>query len=336
MNIQKRFREIGRIRFGVKTASGAPKKIDTFRLTSSDVRVLEEAARLYGGKVEKCDQSGALKGQFEVIIEKNDLPIYLAPVETSQWLEDWTGGRCKRRCDGIVETISGKPCICVIQDKQICKPTTRIAVILYELPEVAGVWRLETKGWNAAAELASVAESLNNFYGIARRPLNAILRLEDRSSTGEKSGGGTETRRFKVPVISIPYTPQDIALMASAEAAKVAIQAEQEIKALETNADKEPNPRGRYFALHTEMGYPPHNLATTHPLYTRLAAIKGINLESWSFILGREITSGSQLTEADFIALSEFVERVRDDEEQEPNGWFLWRNEEHPLQGGGI
>lgn len=204
LDIQRRLMELGRIRLGAKTTNGAPKKLDKFRLTSASRSLLEVAADVYGGTVREW--AGAPdEGYFELYTERDILDIILPPVfdssgdptvPYSQWYELWSGGGCDRRCDGQVETLSGKPCMCN-PDERACKITTRVQVILPDLPGL-GVWRLESHGWNAAALLPGTLELLGR-AAHANQFIPGVLRLEQRSS---KLAG--LTRRFVVPVIDTP------------------------------------------------------------------------------------------------------------------------------------
>jgi len=73
---------------------------------------------------------------------------------------------------------------------------TRINVML---PQVAGlgVWRLESHGYYAAAELPDMLELLQQVSG--GRIIGGILRIEQRSS--KKDG---KTNRYPVPVLDLP------------------------------------------------------------------------------------------------------------------------------------
>jgi hypothetical protein len=74
-----------------------------------------------------------------------------------------------------------------------CKPTTRLNVMLRDVPGL-GVWRLESHGYYAAVELPAVAE----FLASTRGYVPAALVLEERIS---KRNG--QTRRYMVPAIEV-------------------------------------------------------------------------------------------------------------------------------------
>lgn len=212
IDIQKRARELGRIRIGqvVPTQSGKtrPEKLDRFRLTSSSKPLLDKVAELYGGQVREWQPQGGGAQAWEVITETNRIPILVPPQPVTQWMEHWTGGGCKRRCDGQTEVISDQPCICKADEAMLCKPTTRLNVVLRDV-EGIGVWRLETHGWNAAIELPDAAAFLAQAGGY----VEGHLALEQRTSKAEVTRNGetkVETRHFMVPTIEISMTPAEL------------------------------------------------------------------------------------------------------------------------------
>lgn len=205
--LQRRLVEVGRIRLGKKVATtegrSRPAKIDKFRLTSRDKARLDAAAALYGGTVEQWE------GQWELYTDAEIIPIVVVPGQAlSQSFEEWgqrtvngqkTPVICLRRCDGITEAISGEPCLCQQQPEPSCKPTTRLSVILTEVPGL-GVWRLESHGWNAATELAGTVQMLEALVATGR-PIRARLRLDKREVKR-----ATGTNKFVVPVVDIDHT----------------------------------------------------------------------------------------------------------------------------------
>ena len=76
--LQKRARELGRIRIGQKGAKGQPQKLDRFRLTSPSKHVIEKVAELYGGTVQEWTPAGGAQ-QWEVITDARRLPIMVPP-----------------------------------------------------------------------------------------------------------------------------------------------------------------------------------------------------------------------------------------------------------------
>lgn len=206
IGVQKRMMQLGRVRIGEKGAKGEPRKLDTFRFTSASPSLLEAVASAYGGKVTEWEGAPD-EGYFQVTTNAKELPIVLPPVFSaadgspttaySQWYEFWSGGGCQRRCDGLTEALSGQPCMCNPDDRQ-CDITTRVSFMLPDIPGL-GVWRLDSKGWNAAVELPGTLEVLmmaaaNNSF------VPAVLRIEHRT----KKEPGKGTRRFVVPVLDLP------------------------------------------------------------------------------------------------------------------------------------
>lgn len=215
LDLQRRMREVGRIRMGTSTARGkgrTPKRLETWRLTSRDRDALEQVAELYGGKVKEWKDR---EGEFEVITETNSLDVLLIPGQAlSQHYELWgqrkKGGpvECLRRCDGITEALSDKPCMCgEYDDRQeaaakgnACKPTTRLSVLLPRIQGI-GTWRFESHGYYAAVELAGVVDLLEMISRTGRTQ-QAKLKIDKRRSTG-----GGETKVFPVPVLDFNVAP---------------------------------------------------------------------------------------------------------------------------------
>ena len=200
LDLQRRLREAGRIRIGDTVASsgkrGRPVKLETFRFTSADRRSIDAVARLYGGIIQRW--AGAPVGdQFEVVTEAKSIPVVLppGPLAMSQWYEEWSGGGCTRRCDGVTETISDSPCVCNPDDRD-CKPHTRLSLILRDL-EGIGTWRLDTSGWNAATELSGTMD-LVGMLQTQGRLVTGRLVLNQRQS---KKGG--KTMNYAVPGLDL-------------------------------------------------------------------------------------------------------------------------------------
>lgn len=198
LDIQTRARELGRIRIGQVVATGngktRPSKLETFRFTSHSRELLVEVAARYGGEVEEWQPQGGGAKAWQLLTPAKRVPILVPPQPVSQFYELWSGGGCQRRCDSQTEMISGEPCLCSSEpDERDCKPTTRLNVMLRDVPGL-GVWRLESHGYYAAAELPAVAEFLAKADGY----IPGALVLEERIS---KRGG--QTRRYMVPAIEV-------------------------------------------------------------------------------------------------------------------------------------
>jgi hypothetical protein len=205
LDIQKRARELGRIRLGQKGPSGAPQKLDRFRFTGHSETLLTKIADLYGGEVREWTPAGGTS-QWEVISDTARVPIMVPPQPVSQWYEHWTRAGCQHRCDGRTNVLTDEPCD-PEDPKHIeatKRPTTRLNVVLRDV-EGIGVWRVESHGFNAAIELPDVAEFLAQAGGY----VNGWLSLEQRTSV-EQTDSGPKTRHYMVPIIEVDVTPAQL------------------------------------------------------------------------------------------------------------------------------
>lgn len=217
IHIQRRYRELGRIRLGEKGAKGQPVKRDTFRLTSPNRTLLERAAELWGGEVAAWDgpnegdawQLATATNEMQVLVPQQD-------IESSQYFEEWTAGGCTKRCDGVTNLITGRACSCD-PDNRACKITTHIQVMLPQLPDV-GVWRITTHGWNAAAELPGTVALLDTIRQSGQMPA-AMLGIEHRTS--KKDG---KTQRYIVPVLRLPHSLLELGAVVSEMAPVAALE----------------------------------------------------------------------------------------------------------------
>lgn len=203
LTLQRRSRELGRIRIGqqVESSNGKmrPEKLDRFRITSASQPLVERIAELYGGEARPWDNNGS--PQFEVITTATRLPVLVPPQPISQYFEQWSGGGCQRRCDGITELLKDRPCLCGPDpEERVCKPTTRLNVVLRDVAGI-GVFRLESHGWYSATELPEVAEFLARAGGY----VPAWLSLEQRTALREG-----KTRRWMVPTLEVDVTPAQL------------------------------------------------------------------------------------------------------------------------------
>ncbi|GAW50582.1 MULTISPECIES: hypothetical protein [unclassified Nocardioides] len=190
--LQRRHAELGRIRLGAKRdGSGAPMKLASFRFTSPSEQYIKDLAELYGGEARPWDNGG--KPEFEVFTEASTIDVIAVKGGLSQWMETWSGGGCVHRCDGEVNTLTNQACNPNDPAHKNAKPTTRLSLMLPEL-EAMGVWRMESHGWNAAAEIPAVAE-LALFVGDL---VPAVLHMVERRSVRDG-----KTSRFVVPVLDL-------------------------------------------------------------------------------------------------------------------------------------
>lgn len=201
LGLQQQQTEVGRIRLGVKvaTAKGGsrPAKLDKLRFTSARKALIEKIAELYGGTVEPWQPPKGSQ-QWQVITSATEVPVIIPPQDPSesQWLEMWSAGGCIRRCDGQMEHLSKKPCICAATDAladQRCKMHTRLRVMLEDVPGL-GAWRIDTGSYYAGVELPGVAALL----AMASGAIPGKLVLDQRTVTR-----GGKTFNFAVPTLHV-------------------------------------------------------------------------------------------------------------------------------------
>lgn len=203
LSIQRRQREIGRLRLGTKDADrGFPKSLSTWRLTSPSKELLDHAATMYGGTVTKWQE------QWEVVTQAASLPVMIPKQEIRQDMELWSKGGLVRRCDGQTALVATKeegvfleqPCLCADQgdEEPSCKPSTLLKFWLPDIPGL-GVWVLSSTGWNVASELAADVEML------AGKNVRAKLSIDHR----ERKVAG-QTKKFVVPVLDIPVSLSEL------------------------------------------------------------------------------------------------------------------------------
>lgn len=206
IDLQRRLAEVGRIRLGeqVTTRSGkkAPAKLTRFRFTSPSADLIDQAAGLYGGTPR--DWQAPSGAQREVVTDTTTIPVLVPPGDMafSQWLETWSGGGCRKRCDGRWDIQRDQACDCDPENRE-CKPTTRVSLILPEMPGV-GLWRVETHGHYAAVELGATVELLQSLA--PGRLVPGRLRLDPRTVKRSGPDGKPQTRNFVVPVLDIEGT----------------------------------------------------------------------------------------------------------------------------------
>lgn len=214
INLQRRARELGRLRLGVYDGDH-PARSRTFIVTSHSEAYVRAAADEWGGQPEEWEPQGDGPKQWRVITDSRELDAVLPPGDPlSQNFEMWSRGGCVRRCDSERERISDQPCVCRSEFgedwqsvnegkspknpdyKAICKVTTRLSVILPQMPDI-GVWRLESGSYNAAVEISAhldlIRSAIDERYAVPVR-----IRIEPR----DKMVRG-QPRHYSVPVVEL-------------------------------------------------------------------------------------------------------------------------------------
>ena len=235
----KEIREVGRIRIGEQVAvmqDGKPKTKngqpvtrpagrDTFRFTSSNRVLLNALCAIHGGEVRPW---AGHQGQFEYDSKCSQIQCFVAFSDVSQVWEQWSGGGCTHRCDGVecdrvVVVDTGRkddrnrpifevdefvePCSCISEDEDVadrdrpCKLTTRVKMILPDTKDI-GQWRIETHGVIFGDEAMALVEQLSKFG-----PVACILSL----GWQETKKPGKPTNRFVVPSLTLDPNPQNFA-----------------------------------------------------------------------------------------------------------------------------
>lgn len=211
--LQQQQAQVGRIRLGqqVPGSNGKkrPARLEQFRFTTPNEDLAVAVSTTYGGDVVRWTPDGR-PAEWEVISPATSLTVLVPPNPVSQWYEMWSGQGCVRRCDGETDALSGNPCACpadpaergvLAADGKVCKATTRLKVMLPDLPGI-GVWRLDSHGYYAAIELPGTAE----FLGAATEQggyVRATLTLETR----QVRRVGVGVRQFLVPALHVDVTP---------------------------------------------------------------------------------------------------------------------------------
>lgn len=229
-SLQRRLTQVGVIRLGekrtAKNGNQYPAALNSFRITSPSKALVDAVAALYGGTVKPW--TGSNGPEFEVVTKATEMKVFVPPQTIDPNFELWGNGYKNRQCDGITEKLRGAACLCeqaarqryerrnrewpedgrFERTKDDCKPTTRMAVMLADIPSM-GTLKLEAHGWNAAAELPALASAI----ATATSPVPALLRLEARSDkklTFGADGEKIESRNYVVPVLDFfgLFTPE--------------------------------------------------------------------------------------------------------------------------------
>lgn len=213
LDLQMRMRQLGEIRIGRVVDTGRvsqktgkailrPEKLNKFRFTSPSREILASIAELYGGEVQPWTPANGGPSEFEVYSKANRLPVLIPPRNAvSQWYELYAGSKCQRRCDGVTEQKSDRPCMCDPENRD-CAITTRVNVMLRDVPAL-GQWLLVSKGYHAAVTLPPAAELLAQAGGYVA----GYLGMEEKTAVVKD-----QLTRFMVPTLDVEITPA--ALMA--------------------------------------------------------------------------------------------------------------------------
>jgi hypothetical protein len=234
--LPNRYPELGRLRLGEKSTD--PKKpgkpLDNWRLTSPDKGLLMAMGGIYGikGEIKPWE-----KGQFEVVIDSNEIDVMLPADPWSAYYELWTKAGCQRRCDGQTAMVPYKDpegggldnvdCVCLSEGKMpgtgldVCSPNGRLSVVMLDTPGV-GVWLMTTSSINACMEIEAQVELLER---TGTFPAYGKLAIEHR--TVKKSWESFE-RKFNVPTLRLAGTLRNMVAGAAATPALPQVQGGQD------------------------------------------------------------------------------------------------------------
>jgi Recombination directionality factor-like len=248
LDIQKRLTQLGVIRLGRQVPTGKtnrrgeptfrPEKLDRFRITSPDQAKIAEIAARYGGT--PAQWRGPSGQEWEVITDAKSLPVLVPPQKIDPNYELWGNGFRARLCDGGTERQRNAGCLCIqgeeghIHDfvfggqcecgeKRECKPTTRLSLMLAAVPGL-GVWKLESHGRNAAAELPMTSDALEAAPGPV--PATLIVQFVEKKilANAGKNTEKIEPRSFFVPRLVFDFvTPEQAFSGQIGAAAKAAL-----------------------------------------------------------------------------------------------------------------
>lgn len=319
MEMGARAPEAGRIRLGVqvpvqgKPGKTKPKSIDTFRFTSPDRQSIEQLAALYGGECTPWNEPKASpKNQWQVITTTNEIPVFLVPDGLSVWYELWAGSGCQRRCDGVTVAMPEKtseydyelvdyPCICSANQVRECDPHTRLQIIIPQI-KFRGVWRLETKGWNATYELPGMYDLIVQL-GQQGKMVNALLGVERREQptvVGKRS--------FVVPRLSIEQSALELQSGAAVVGALSAASPPVATPALPAG------PRDQQDDIEDEFGIPDDDVEDAEIVDDELLAIeKRLRDDATNFGLDpdRYIVAIKKAAEGDRVRMTSASDKVR-------------------------
>lgn len=248
-DLQRRAVRAGKIRTGksVRDANGKvrPEKLTRFLITTDSPNIASAVAAAYGGKVEPyLPQAGTAQRGWQVLVDVDEIPVAVPPHTNvvAAWWEQWSGGGLKVRCDGETASVWGevddrgeskgeqrRPCLCPADLMEradgaarstptACKPTTRVALILPDVPGT-GTFTVESHGLSAAREMIGVAEAMERALA-AGVMLPAMLRLEQRSGVRRP---GERTNSFAVPTLQLLHSPRQLLEMATQGASASAL-----------------------------------------------------------------------------------------------------------------
>lgn len=191
---------VGQIRIGEKNERGFPYTTETFRLTSQNRDLLEEAKAIYGGEVAEWPSvpnsyilrttTRTLKAIF------NLTPTIGGDCQSMRtYYEKHTQAGMERRCDGQQcelrqdKTASMVPCLCGedvgTDPKKFCSLVVRVSVVLPQL-QTSGNWVLATHSANFLDEWTAFADMCRQLVATPLIPVLLQMTSRESKMPGEK------------------------------------------------------------------------------------------------------------------------------------------------------
>lgn len=231
---QGRPQEHGKLKSGIKlevrgkpNSPPRPATTPTWRFVTPDHEVAAQLAEKYGisTRHKPCPEAkmGEIfiddRGQSDFVSAAEEIDIALPPYDPlggTPIYELWSGGGCLRRCTGgdgpeacnlrfSKETgedtdvwYEPAACQCLAQQNVVCKPTTRLSVLLPGI-RVGGVWSFSSTSYDVAREFQQMIGILE--MAAVQGFKIAKARLVSRQKTTPRG-----KRKYTVPILIFPGT----------------------------------------------------------------------------------------------------------------------------------
>lgn len=189
---------VGRFRAG-RQLQGRPMSLDTFRITTSDPDVADQAAELLGAVEGPQEWDTKTDEVFEVITEAESVDIILqGEYAISSEMVLWGRKGKVRQCDGATQ-VNGKPCECpqeygerieAAKEGTGCEPSISLLFSLADAPDL-GRFRFQSGSWTLANMVAEWEEA----FAATGHSATATLTLQERT---RKATGTT----YRIAVLS--------------------------------------------------------------------------------------------------------------------------------------
>jgi hypothetical protein len=215
--LRSRLAQLGVIRLGEKKATQnggiRPAKLSNFRFTTPSQKIAKDVAALLGGTPRPWQNTTG--PEWEVYTDASEISVLIPPQVVDPNFEMWGNGYRSRLCNGEPgpnsERIRNAPCACrarygddftrTAPKDQVCKVTFRVSLVVRDL--AVGSWKLESHGWNAAAEMPGLV----NAIAAAQMMLPGTLLLDRRQKKildpTKPEGKQIEQRDYVVPVLTL-------------------------------------------------------------------------------------------------------------------------------------